>query len=96
VWNGSIGRLGWLPARRQLVADNQLSGNLSLFGALSNLEVLSIAVNNFSGRIPTGLSNLTKLKVLAAYNNQLSGVRKDTLTDDACNLLISQWILVSS
>ncbi|XP_008228070.1 PREDICTED: tyrosine-sulfated glycopeptide receptor 1-like [Prunus mume] len=58
----------WLPGRG-------LTGLLpsDLLSSLSNLQVLDLSSNNFSGNIPDQISNLPNLEKLNLCHNHLSG-----------------------
>ncbi|KAK2989616.1 hypothetical protein RJ640_027390 [Escallonia rubra] len=62
-----------------MISDNAFVGQLpSEMGA--NLSLVEIGNNNFSGRIPVGLSSWTNLRVFKASNNFFSGVIPQELT----------------
>jgi len=50
-------------------------------GNLSNLEILSLGTNDFSGSIPDSFGHLRKLQKLDLRRNRLSGKVPNTLSD---------------
>ncbi|KAI5554392.1 hypothetical protein BDE02_19G009500 [Populus trichocarpa] len=52
---------------------NYLSGNIPSEWANTKLELLSIGVNNLTGKIPSYLGNITTLRSLNIQNNMFSG-----------------------
>ena len=62
--NGGVGKI--------VLQDNQLTGTISDFSALPNLEVLWLYKNQLTGTIPD-FSTLPKLKELWFHKNQLTG-----------------------
>ncbi|KAI9376960.1 hypothetical protein POPTR_019G009601v4 [Populus trichocarpa] len=52
---------------------NYLSGNIPSEWANTKLEILSIGVNNLTGKIPSSLGTITTLRSLNVQNNMFSG-----------------------
>jgi len=79
--NGTIPpEIGNLPALESLsLSYNQyLSGNIPAeIGKLTKLEYLNLSIDNLSGPVPAGMSNLSVLSELYLNDNQLSGWEAD-------------------
>lgn len=56
------------------LGSNQLSGTIrDIFGQFSDLQILDLSENSFSGSIPTKLFNLQNIRTIALNGNQLDG-----------------------
>ncbi len=76
AFTGSLPTMTALKALKTLdVSDNSLSGVIAGLGigALTNLELLGLGNNEFTGPIFGGVVNLVKLKKLDMGNNQFDG-----------------------
>ena len=62
-------------------------------GSLSNLETLSLVVNELSGKIPPELGNLSNLRVLSLSWNELSGeIRRNWTTYPTCKGFLREQV----
>lgn len=73
-----------LLARLQTIdlSENQLQGRISdeIFLNLPNLQVFNVGYNNFGGRLPKDLYQISQLKTLNVTNNAFVGTLLDDIT----------------